>query len=592
MRGAWPALVLALCCLPLFVDLGRRDLQNDEAIYSFTTDRILETGDWLNLRASPHEDGVPFLEKPPLKFWLVAAPIRLGLLPHDEFGLRFWDALFGSLAFLYVFLIGRQLFDPMTGAFAALVLFAHDPLLFEHGLRENTMDAALVLSYTAGVYHFVRWLRAERQTQRWVHALLVVLYFVLGFMTKFVAALFLPLILGVTVLLSGEAWTRMKSDWKIWAAAKAIGLLLIAPWFVYAQMRYGASYWNAIFGEHVYHRFSGYLDPAHVQPWYYYPAAIFSRWSSSGSFFLAAIGTGLVAYRAIKTRWVEGALLLIWFALPIALISIGTSKLYHYLYPFFPPFALAAGYLVSVLFALAASPFERGLAAVSEWLKRKTPGAVALVRWPIVRVLCAAMVVFAVALAASSIVWGQVTVPIGQTMALRSSSVLRPMLVAFVFALMLGMNRKARAVALPVMIACLLPWPAYRAALVKLADNPHPVRSTAQCVQQVEATMEGPPRGLYVQWGDYIIWHTANYYFRHVRPWQRSMKPSPQTVDEALHDPQKQRPVMMAAVEGESLARAEASRGVSAADLSHDVLVLLPGPFQPCAPGVADADSR
>ena len=36
-----------------------------------------------------------FLEKPPLKFWIVAAPIRAGLLPHDEFGLRFWDAVFG-----------------------------------------------------------------------------------------------------------------------------------------------------------------------------------------------------------------------------------------------------------------------------------------------------------------------------------------------------------------------------------------------------------------------------------------------------------------------------------------------------------------
>jgi len=100
----------------LFHGLGRTDLRNDEAIYAFAVDRILETGNWLSPESIPHSDlpGDPaargvetFLEKPPLKFWFVAAPISLGLLPHNEFGLRFWDAAFGTLAFLYVYLIGR-----------------------------------------------------------------------------------------------------------------------------------------------------------------------------------------------------------------------------------------------------------------------------------------------------------------------------------------------------------------------------------------------------------------------------------------------------------------------------------------------------
>ena len=91
----WLALVLVLFCLPLFIGLRSLDLETDEAIYSFAVDRILEIGDWLQPKSSPSETAV-FLEKPPLKFWIVAAPIRAGLLPHDEFGLRFWDALFGG----------------------------------------------------------------------------------------------------------------------------------------------------------------------------------------------------------------------------------------------------------------------------------------------------------------------------------------------------------------------------------------------------------------------------------------------------------------------------------------------------------------
>jgi 4-amino-4-deoxy-L-arabinose transferase-like glycosyltransferase len=103
---AWPAAILALFCIPLFVDLGHADLFGDEAIYSWGADYILQTGEWLTPVSSPYPDR-PFLEKPPLKFWVVAAGIKAGL-PHDEFGLRFWDALCGGLAFLYVFGIGRR----------------------------------------------------------------------------------------------------------------------------------------------------------------------------------------------------------------------------------------------------------------------------------------------------------------------------------------------------------------------------------------------------------------------------------------------------------------------------------------------------
>ena len=152
----WLALVLAVFCLPLFLGLGRADTRDDEAIYSFAVDRILETGDWLEPKSSPNDDWA-FLEKPPLKFWIVAAPIRLGLLPDNEFGLRFWDALFGAVAFVYVFLIGCRLIGPACGAIAVLVLFVHQPLLIEHGLRSNNMEGPLFLAYCGGMFHFLAW---------------------------------------------------------------------------------------------------------------------------------------------------------------------------------------------------------------------------------------------------------------------------------------------------------------------------------------------------------------------------------------------------------------------------------------------------
>ena len=130
--------------MPLWVGLGRADVDNDEAIYTFAVDQMLRNGDWLTPRSAPDPEA-PFLEKPPLKFWLVAGAIRLGLLPHDQFGTRAWDALFGSLAFCYVAALGVRIGSPLAGVLAALILFVHRPLLFDHGLRSNNMDAALVL---------------------------------------------------------------------------------------------------------------------------------------------------------------------------------------------------------------------------------------------------------------------------------------------------------------------------------------------------------------------------------------------------------------------------------------------------------------
>jgi 4-amino-4-deoxy-L-arabinose transferase-like glycosyltransferase len=201
----WLVVVIAAFCLPLLVGLGEPDLETDEAIYSFAVERILEIGDWLEPKSSPSETDA-FLEKPPLKFWLVAAPIKAGLLPHDDFGLRFIDAVAGGAAFVYTFAIGALLAGPVCGAVAVLLLFIHDPLVFAHGLRTNNMEASLILSYAAGVFHFLRWSALDDVRRRRRHAMWAGLFFVLGFMTKFVAALFLPFTLGLAALVfSGYA---------------------------------------------------------------------------------------------------------------------------------------------------------------------------------------------------------------------------------------------------------------------------------------------------------------------------------------------------------------------------------------------------
>ena len=285
-RPFWLALVIATFCLPLFLGLGRSDVENDEGIYSFAVDGILANGDWLNPRTSPHDDAV-FLEKPPLKFWIVAAPIRLGLLPHNEFGLRFWDALFGAIAFLYVFAIGRRLAGVVCGLIAVMVLFVYEPLLFDHGIRGNNMEAPLFLCYCGGIYHYLAWATQATPAPAAPHILAVALYFYLGFMTKFVAALFLPVTLVVPTLLLPQPRKQLVADFGKWVAAAALVVALVVPWFIYQHFVSGGAVWSIMFSTHVLTRFTASLDVSHVHPWNYYWSTIWNELFHMGTAWLA-----------------------------------------------------------------------------------------------------------------------------------------------------------------------------------------------------------------------------------------------------------------------------------------------------------------
>jgi 4-amino-4-deoxy-L-arabinose transferase-like glycosyltransferase len=333
---------------PLFKDLGAADLENDEALHSMVAESIVQTGDWM----TPHTLSVPFLgpdfiEKPPLKFWLVAAPIRAGLLDSSELAFRVWDALFGAAIFLYVFALGRHVGGAWAGLSAALVLFTFQPLTFDHGLRTNNMDAAVVLAYCGGMYHFVRWARTESNRAALGHAFAAGGWFYLGLMTKFVAVAFLPAVAGLVALTHAPTRARLFRSWRTWVAVAAAVTALAAPWFVYQTYRLGMEFWQVILGEHVFKRFSTGLDPAHLKPWPFYFQFFAKEFTRAASLWLIAAGGLVVLWRTVKEEWFEGSLLMFWFWLPLAFISLGSSKLWHYTYPFVPPLALWAGYGIS-----------------------------------------------------------------------------------------------------------------------------------------------------------------------------------------------------------------------------------------------------
>jgi len=534
----WMALVVVLFCVPLFVGLDRTDFENDESIYSFAVDVMLQDGEWLTPKSSPDEH-VAFLEKPPLKFWLVAAPVYLGWLPSNEFGYRFVDVLMASVAFLYVLAIGRALGGPVTGFVAVLLLFTHQQLLFSHGIRSNNMESAMLLSYCGGIYHFLAWRSVNPDAKRHLYAMS--LWFVFGFMTKFVAVAFLPVILVLAALLTRADRVRAYRDWRTAVAAGLLAVALIAPWFVYQYTREGRFLYDEMFAGHVVKRFTAYLDPDHLQPWNYYFQEIWAELGSAGTRTIVVLGALLLTIKTLRHRWTPGAAVFLWFVVPLAVISSTTSKLYHYAYPFLPPLALAGGLLAALaarlLFPALRVPFEwferARLQLWGRWLAARnvqiTATAVGLVA------SCVALVTFA---------FDRIRIPLGSVI-IRNSQVARPVYLGLAALILAAPAIVVRAVATAAILAIALPLGAYHKSALRTEAFRTPYLDLRACLTKVvdaEVARGASRPGV---WNEKVPSHEPFYYLRGLGPWQWRGVPSDATVAMHLLAPMKYRPVIL-----------------------------------------------
>lgn len=606
------ALVVALFCLPLFAGLRGWDLRNDEAIYSYAVDRILETGDWLTPRTLPLDHA--FLEKPPLKFWLVAAPISAGLLPHDEFGLRFMDPLLGTLAFLYVFAIGWRMAGVLCGLVAAFVLFTFEPLLFEHGLRSNNMESALLLAYAAGAYHLGRWFPLAGQPSGRLHAAAVALAFVLAFMTKFVAAAFLPIV-GVLAVL----WERMLRGrgatlpWRDWVVPAALAVLLIAPWFVYQFAVQGRLLYDVMVGQHVVERFTESLDPSHLQPWHYYVTATWAELTRAGTAWPVAVGVALFVAAARRRDATWQRLLLLWLVVPLVLMSFGTSKILHYAYPLLPPAALGAGYAVSEAARLASRALQAAGTRLDGRVRLASGSGAFVERQGLVRLLSFAIgtvAAAAVAIGVWTLLMGDMRLALADGMVVTNSSVARPLVVAAVLLLLTRRVRLTGSVVALAAIAAVLPAGRYQTLLAATQTVDHPLRTLRDCVASVRAEVSDLRPGVYNAAAE-TAHHSYNYYLRGIGPVTITSEPDRDALREHLVDQEQQMPVVLTssgydeyAEEGRQARRAVGAAASSPEDDSwltqpHTgvapdgaAVILTPTPYAHCAGKAAAAGGR
>ncbi len=216
--------LLVVSLLFLFVKLGMPLLDPDEGLYASIAQEMLSRGDWV----IPHVNGLPYLEKPPLYFWLTALTFRL--VGPTEWAVRLWSALatFGTV--LLTWRIGRRLYGPRAGLLAGLVLAT----VVGNALyvRKASTDQLFVFCLTLAMYGFLR--DVERPDCGRARFLWLYVGAALSVLAKGLIGLVFPLlIVGI-----GLAWARRLS-WRDLNLARGVPVFLVlaVPWHVLAAWR-------------------------------------------------------------------------------------------------------------------------------------------------------------------------------------------------------------------------------------------------------------------------------------------------------------------------------------------------------------------
>lgn len=334
-RPRWAALLLLLVlpAILLYPCLGFHLFEPDEGRYAQIPMEMLRHGEWI----VPRLQGQPYLDKPPLLYWLVMG--SYALLGADDWSARLVPAFAVHAAILLTYLLGRRLVGERS-AFWGAVLLTLAPGFISVG-RLLVLDGLLTLWTWLSILAAFLAQRGERLRRGWW--LVAAVACGLGVLTKGPIAL----VLLVPPLWLHRRLTRTGApvDWRAIAAFLTVVLLINLPWYLAVSWREPV-FLRYFFWEHNVVRF---LDPFdHERPvWFYVPVLLagllpgtllavpFLRTLLGGDAESARQRPGELGYLLLAGMWCVG------------FFSLSGCKLPTYILPAFPPLALALGHYLA-----------------------------------------------------------------------------------------------------------------------------------------------------------------------------------------------------------------------------------------------------
>jgi outer membrane protein assembly factor BamB len=302
----------------------------DEKTYSQMAYHMVRSGDYF----LPWAFGEPaiWIGKPPLLMWLMSFSYQI--LGVTNFASRVWMPLFGVASLVAVYFLGKKLYNAEVGVLSVLVLGTFSVFF---GFATHAMtDMPLVFFMLASVYFLL--LSQEKQPTR--NAVLSGVFFGLALMTKQLEALLIPLILVVYFLLTRRSVRFLFT--KRFALSWGVAAAIFLPWVLYMNQRF-KDFWDCYF---TYANVSRLVSPleGHTGDFFFYFHYLLVNepvWA-----VLLPFAAALCIYNIAVKRSKADTLILCWMIIVLALFTFAQTKIYWYILPATPAFALAIANLL------------------------------------------------------------------------------------------------------------------------------------------------------------------------------------------------------------------------------------------------------
>jgi 4-amino-4-deoxy-L-arabinose transferase-like glycosyltransferase len=288
---------------------------------------MLISGDWV----LPRFNGLPYLEKPPLYFWLAAAALAVN--PASEAATRLVSSVTALGSVLLVWRLGRRLYGPDAGLAAGLALAT--TVGYALYVRKASTDFVFVACLTLALYGFVRdVVRAPGGRSRF---LLFYVGTALALLSKGLIGVVFPVVIVAATCLWRRAphWRHLNLGWGLLAFA-AVAL----PWHAVVAWREPGLAWFYVVDNQIlrFLNLRHFLEddvPVGTLGFVLVSFVWFFPWSV---FALARPAPGRED-RAAPWR----LLLPVWAIVVLVFFAASRSKLEYYALPAFPALAVMVG---------------------------------------------------------------------------------------------------------------------------------------------------------------------------------------------------------------------------------------------------------
>ncbi len=299
-----------------YVGLGGYPLSNNnEGLYAEVAREMLLTGNYI----IPHLNFVPYIEKPPLLYWLIA-------LSYHVFGVTTWAARLipascGALTIVCLLWLGQKIGRAREAWLTAVILATSLGYIVIARIVFFDMLLTACLTVTLSLF-YVWW-----QTDKKYYLRSAYIFLGLGVLSKGLLILVLVFAISVTFLFICRQKKRILSLFDFWGII--LFLAIVLPWHVAANIQYPGFFRDYFINEQVLRFLNERIPHDYYQgPIYYYIPRILAYllpWS-----LLLPL---LCKRHPMKNNDTDklALFLWLWFIVPLVFFSVSQAKANYYM---------------------------------------------------------------------------------------------------------------------------------------------------------------------------------------------------------------------------------------------------------------------